>query len=72
MKTETKEVIITTDESLQIIKDLALKSYESPFRFAIIWLPEKLNISASNRLLKIIEEPPQNVFFFLVSNTRPE
>lgn len=67
MESEQKEAIIPTDESLQIIKDLSLKSFESPFRFAIIWLPEKLNVQASNRLLKIIEEPPKNVFFFLVS-----
>jgi len=67
MDADKKEAMIPTDESLQIIKDLSLKSYESPFRFAILWLPEKLNIQASNRLLKIIEEPPENVFFFLVS-----
>ena len=67
MESEQKEAIIPTDESLQIIKDLSLKSFESPFRFAVLWLPEKLNAQASNRLLKIIEEPPKNVFFFLVS-----
>lgn len=67
MDPNKKDAIISTDESSQVIKDLSLKSYESEFRFAIIWLPEKMNVHSSNKLLKIIEEPPKNAYFFLVT-----
>ncbi len=34
----------------------------------IIWLPEYMHASASNGILKILEEPPANTFFILVTN----
>jgi DNA polymerase-3 subunit delta' len=67
MNPDRKDAIISTDDSAQIIKDLSLKSYESESLVAIIWLPEKMNVYSSNRLLKIIEEPPDNVYFFLIT-----
>lgn len=70
MDPSKKDAIISTDESAQIIKDLALKSYESENRFSIIWLPEKMNVFSSNKLLKIIEEPPPHVYFFLVTENQ--
>ena len=33
----------------------------------LIWLPEKMNIECSNKLLKLLEEPPQQTVFLLVS-----
>ena len=33
----------------------------------IIWLPEKMNIACSNKLLKLLEEPPVQTVFLLVS-----
>lgn len=33
----------------------------------IIWLPEKMNIECSNKLLKLLEEPPLQTLFFLIS-----
>lgn len=35
----------------------------------IIWLPEKMNGSAANKLLKILEEPPEKTLFFLVCDS---
>ena len=66
-----KSASILVEESLQIIRDLTLKSYEADYRFAIIWLPETMNISSANKLLKIIEEPPNQVYFFLITE-KPE
>ena len=33
----------------------------------IIWLPEKMNAECANKLLKLLEEPPQRTLFLLVS-----
>jgi DNA polymerase-3 subunit delta' len=33
----------------------------------IIWMAEKMNIAASNKLLKLIEEPPSKTIFLLIT-----
>lgn len=65
---EDKMAIISREESREIIRTLSLKSFESPFKVMIIWLPEYMHASAANGILKILEEPPANTFFILVSN----
>jgi DNA polymerase-3 subunit delta' len=64
---ENKMFQISTEESAEVIRKLSLKSYEGGNRVVIIWLPEKMNAFSSNRLLKILEEPPEGVVFILVS-----
>lgn len=54
-------------ESNEIIRKLNLKTYESDYKVMIIWLPEKMHVACANKLLKMIEEPPVNTLFFLVS-----
>jgi DNA polymerase-3 subunit delta' len=65
---EDKLAIISREESREIIRTLSLKSFESPFKVMIIWLPEYMHASAANGILKILEEPPANTFFLLISN----
>jgi len=64
---ENKQGIISVDESADILHRLSLKAVEAPYKIVIIWLAEKLHIAAANKLLKIIEEPPDQTFFFLVA-----
>jgi len=64
---ENKQGIINKEESLQIIRKLGLKPYESDYRMMIIWLPEKMNQPAANKLLKIIEEPPDRTVIAMVT-----
>ncbi|MEY2923521.1 MAG: hypothetical protein RLZZ337_61 [Bacteroidota bacterium] len=64
---ENKQLNITAKETLEIIKKLSLKAYEGDAKTLIIWLPEHLR-NESNKLLKIIEEPPQKTYFILVAN----
>lgn len=61
-----KNPIIGVDESRAILKKLSLKSFSDKYKIMIIWLPEKMNNQAANRLLKILEEPPAKTLFFLV------
>ena len=64
---EKKQGSINVDEADEIVKTLALNSYEGGYKIMIIWLPELMNIAASNKLLKILEEPPQKTLFLLVT-----
>ena len=59
--------MIFASEASEIIKKLSLKTFESEFKIMIIWLPEKMHQSTSNKLLKMIEEPPDKTLFLLVS-----
>lgn len=68
---ENKQGIINKKESEEIIKKLRFKPFESEFKFMIIWIPEKMNASAANVLLKLIEEPPAKTIFLLVCD-QPE
>ena len=59
--------MIFASEAAEIIKKLSLKTFESDFKIMIIWLPEKMHQATSNKLLKMIEEPPEKTLFLLVS-----
>jgi len=62
---ENKQGLIGVDEAQSIVKSLQLKSYEGGFKVMVIWMAEKMNISAANKLLKLIEEPPEKTVFIL-------
>jgi DNA polymerase III subunit delta' len=59
--------MIYSSEAAEIIRKLSLKTFESDFKIMIIWLPEKMHQATSNKLLKMIEEPPDKTLFLLVS-----
>ena len=62
--------IISKDESQEIIKKLALRSYEGGYKVMMIWMAEEMNPSCANKLLKIIEEPPSKTLFILVAESQ--
>ena len=64
---DNQQGIITTAEAGQIIRKLSLKAYESEYKVMIIWYPEKMNQQAANKILKILEEPPEKTVFILVA-----
>lgn len=66
------QVMIYERESDSIYRKLNLKSFESDFKVMIIWQPEKMNISCSNKLLKLIEEPPNKTLFLFVTENEEE
>lgn len=63
---ENKQGLISKNESHEILRKLNMKSFEADYKVLIMWLPEKMNITAANKLLKIIEEPPAKTLFILV------
>jgi DNA polymerase-3 subunit delta' len=66
LEAENKQAIIGTEESTEILRKLSLTTYEGEYKIMIIWQADKLHHSAANKLLKIIEEPPQKTLFLLV------
>jgi len=60
--------LIFASEAGEIIKKLSLKTFESDYKIMIIWLPEKMHQATANKLLKMIEEPPDKTLFLLVSD----
>ncbi|MDR0420875.1 MAG: DNA polymerase III subunit delta [Prevotellaceae bacterium] len=50
-----------------IQQKMNFKPFEADYKFMIMWLPERMNTTAANKLLKLIEEPPENTLFLLVS-----
>ncbi|MEE9350457.1 MAG: DNA polymerase III subunit delta' [Flavobacteriaceae bacterium] len=64
---EKKQGLIGKDEALEITKKLSLKSFEGGYKILIIWMAEKMNISSANKLLKLIEEPPEKTVIILIA-----
>ncbi|WMI66650.1 DNA polymerase III subunit delta' [Aestuariibaculum sp. YM273] len=64
---DNKQGQIGVDEAQDIVKALSLKSYEGGYKVMIIWMAEKMNIAAANKLLKLIEEPPTKTIFLLIA-----
>ncbi|MCX6318457.1 MAG: hypothetical protein NTW29_14290 [Bacteroidetes bacterium] len=62
---------ITAEECNDIIRKLSLKSFESEYKILIMWMPEMLG-TEGNKLLKLIEEPPANTLFILVTENEAQ
>ena len=68
---ENKQGNIPAVDCLRVIEQLSLKSFEADTKILIIWMAEMLG-KEGNRLLKIIEEPPENTLILLVAEKRDE
>ena len=69
---ENKQGSINVRDAATIMRKLNLKAYEAEYKVAIIWMAEKLNIQAANKLLKLLEEPPEKTLFILISENQEE
>jgi DNA polymerase-3 subunit delta' len=69
---KNKQGEIRVDDAQEILKSLALKSYEGGYKVMIIWMADKLNTAASNKLLKLLEEPTDRTVFILISENEED
>lgn len=65
--TENQQGLIYTSQGDEVIRKLTLKSSEGGYKIMIVWMIEKMNAECSNKLLKMIEEPPAQTVFLLVT-----
>lgn len=66
LEEDKKQGIISVEEIEEIIYKLNMKSFEGGYKIQIIWMAEKMNIPAANKLLKMLEEPPAKTLFLLI------
>lgn len=71
MGAENQQAMIYEAESDRLAHKLYMKSSMGGYKMSLVWLPERMNLSCANKLLKLLEEPPQATIFLLVSE-RPE
>ncbi len=66
---DNKQGNINKEECNAILKKLSLKAFEGRYKILLMWLPEYLG-KEGNRLLKLIEEPPEQTIFLLVAENQ--
>lgn len=69
---DNKQGNINVDEAKEILKKMSLKSFEGNHKIMIIWMADKLNTEASNKLLKLIEEPTEKTIFILITEKKEQ
>ena len=67
-----KQGEIRVEDAQEILKSLALKSYEGGYKIMIIWMADKMNIASSNKLLKLLEEPMPKTLFLLITENEED
>lgn len=71
LQSSNKQGSISVEEVNLLQKKVNLRAYEGKNKVCVFWAPELLNVSAANKMLKVLEEPPSNTFFIMVSE-KPE
>ncbi len=66
MGAENQQAIITGREADELSRKLSLKSSQGGYKVSIVWLPERMNDTSANKLLKLLEEPPAKTVFIMV------
>ena len=64
---ENKNLLMSKEDSRRLIRTVSMKSVEGGIRIIHIWLPEYFNLISANAILKVLEEPPPNTIYLLVT-----
>ncbi len=67
LESENKQLTIYADEVDELNKKFSLKSFEGGSKILIVWQADKMNISAANKFLKFLEEPPKDTLIILTA-----
>lgn len=69
---ENKQGYMSVRDAASLLRKLNMKSYEGEYKIAIIWMAEKMRVDTANKLLKLLEEPPEKTVFLLVAEDSEE
>ena len=67
---ENKQGLIRERDADNIVKTLALKSYEGGYKVVVMWMAERMNLTTANKLLKTLEEPTEKTLLLLVTESK--
>ena len=68
LKNESSEQAVKIDDIRNIINFCQLKSFDDSPKFIIIKNSQFLNVNSVNALLKLIEQPGENIYFIFTSS----
>jgi len=66
----SKNCEIRVEDAQSVLKTLSLKSFQGGYKILIVWQADKMNTNCANKLLKIIEEPPQKTLIILITENQ--
>ena len=69
---ENKQGYMSVRDAASLLRKLSMKSYEGEYKIAIIWMAEKMRVDTANKLLKLLEEPPEKTVFLLIAEEQEE
>ena len=69
---KNKQGEIRVEDAQEVLKSLSLKAYEGGYKIMIVWMADKMNIAASNKLLKLLEEPTEKTLFILITENEED
>lgn len=67
MKAANQQAVIYESQSDELQSKLSLKASQGGYKVSVIWLPERMNSTCANKMLKLLEEPPSGTVFIMVS-----
>ena len=72
LEVENKQGYISVRDAATLLRKLSFKAYEGEYKIAIIWTAEKMRVDTANKLLKLLEEPPEKTLFILIAEDQEE
>ena len=72
LEVENKQGYISVRDAATLLRKLSFKAYEGEYKIAIIWMAEKMRTDTANKLLKLLEEPPEKTVFLLIAEDAEE
>ena len=69
---ENKQGYMSVRDAASLLRKLNMKAYEGEYKIAIIWMAEKMRVDTANKLLKLLEEPPEKTVFLLIAEDGEE
>ena len=72
LEVENKQGYISVRDAATLLRKLSFKAYEGEYKIAIIWMAEKMRVDTANKLLKLLEEPPEKTLFILIAEDQEE
>ncbi len=72
LNVENKQGTIFVRDASSIQRKLNFKAYEGAYKIAIIWMAEKMRPDTANKLLKLLEEPPEKTLFILIAEDQEQ